>query len=95
MRRRPRRSTVAKVSTGAIETVPVAMVANLTQTLKQLKEKGYWVYGTDMRNAQDYRQPTFDTPVALVIGSEGKGISRLAIFIADMAMKRWPDSAGP
>ena len=70
-------STVAKVSTGAIETVPVAMVANLTQTLKQLKEKGYWVYGTDMRNAQDYRQPTFDTPVALVIGSEGKGISRL------------------
>lgn len=70
-------STVAKVSTGAIETVPVAMVANLTQTLKQLKEKGYWVYGTDMRNAQDYRQPAFDTPVALVIGSEGKGISRL------------------
>lgn len=65
-------STVAKVSTGAIETVPVAMVANLTQTLKQLKEKGYWVYGTDMRNAQDYRQPTFDTPVALVIGLGGQ-----------------------
>ena len=70
-------STVAKVSTGAIETVPVAMVANLTQALKQLKDRGYWVYGTDMKNAQDYRQPAFDTPVALVIGNEGKGISRL------------------
>ena len=50
-------ATVAKVSTGAIETVPVAMVTNLSQTLKQLKEKGFWIYGADMDQAQDYRQP--------------------------------------
>ena len=69
--------TVAKVSAGAIETVPVAMVTNCTQTLKMLKEKGYWVVGTDMNNAQDYRQPKYDTPLVVVIGNEGKGISRL------------------
>lgn len=80
-------STVAKVSTGAIDTVPVAQVANLTQTLKLLKDKGYWVYGTDMKNAQDYRQPTYDTPVVLVIGSEGKGISRLVKEACDVMVQ--------
>lgn len=70
-------ATVAKVSTGAIETIPVAEVANLSQTLEELKKKGYWVYGTDAYNSVDYRRPTYDTPVVLVIGSEGKGISRL------------------
>lgn len=70
-------ATVAKVSTGAIETIPVAEVANLSQTLEDLKKKGYWVYGTDAANSVDYRRPAYDTPVVLVIGSEGKGISRL------------------
>lgn len=70
-------ATVAKVSTGAIETVPVAEVANLSQTLEVLKQQGYWVYGTDAINAVDYRSCSYDTPVVLVIGSEGKGISRL------------------
>lgn len=80
-------ATVAKVSTGAIETVPVAMVTNLSQTLKQLKEKGFWIYGADMDQAQDYRQPAFDTPVVLVIGSEGKGISRLVKEQCDVMLK--------
>lgn len=80
-------STVAKVSVGAIDTVPVADVVNLTQTLKQLKEKGYWVVGTDMMNAQDYRQPKYDTPIVLVIGNEGKGISRLVKEECDFLVK--------
>lgn len=70
-------ATVAKVSTGAIDTIPVAEVSNLSSTLEDLKKKGYWVYGTDAKNAVDYRSPAYDTPVVLVIGSEGKGISRL------------------
>lgn len=70
-------ATVAKVSTGAIETIPVAETANLSQTLEELKKEGYWVYGADAQNAVDYRQPQYDTPIVLVIGSEGKGISRL------------------
>lgn len=70
-------ATVAKVSTGAINTVPVAQVTNLTQTLKMLKQKGYWVCGTDMKNAVDYRRGKYDTPLVLVIGSEGFGVSKL------------------
>lgn len=70
-------ATVAKVSCGAIETIPVAETTNLTQALEELKRHGYWVYGSDARNAKDYRQPHYDTPVVLVVGSEGKGISRL------------------
>ena len=70
-------ATVAKVSTGAIETVPVAEVVNLSQTLSMLKTKGYWVYGADASNAVDYRSCSYDTPFVLVVGSEGKGISRL------------------
>lgn len=70
-------ATVAKVSTGAIETIPVVEVANLSQTLVELKQQGYWVYGTDAVNSRDYRTYDYATPVVLVIGSEGKGISRL------------------
>lgn len=69
--------TVAKVSTGAIETIPVASVNNLSQTCKYLKDRGFWVVGTDAQNGQDYRAMNYDFPMVLVIGSEGKGISQL------------------
>ena len=48
-------SVVAKTSTGAIEHVLVARVTNLVQTVEQLKERGVWVFGTDM-NGKDYRR---------------------------------------
>jgi len=70
-------ATVAKVSVGAIETIPVVQVINLTQTLKDLKKKGFWVCGTDKENAMDYRKADFKMPLVLVIGSEGFGLSRL------------------
>lgn len=69
--------TVAKVSTGAIDTVKVAMVTNLVQTLKKLKDQGYWVVGADMNNSIDYRRGNYDMPIVLVVGSEGFGISPL------------------
>ena len=69
-------ATVAKVSVGAIETVKVAEVTNLNQTIKQLKEKGYWICGSEM-NAMDYRKADFTIPLVLVVGSEGFGISSL------------------
>lgn len=69
--------TVAKVSTGAIDTVKVAQVTNLTQTLKDLKQQGYWVVGADGYQASDYRTVDYNMPLVLVIGSEGFGISRL------------------
>ena len=69
-------STVAKASAGAIEHVKVARVTNLTQTIKELKDRGMWVYGTDMEGT-DYRQWNTDSAICLVIGNEGKGMSRL------------------
>lgn len=69
-------STVAKASTGAIEHVPVARVTNLVQTIEELKDRGLWIFGTDM-DGKDYREWRVDSPIGLVIGSEGKGLSRL------------------
>lgn len=69
-------SVVAKTSAGALEHLPVARVTNLAMTLDSLKEKGLWVYGADMEGT-DYRGVDYSGGVALVIGSEGKGISRL------------------
>ncbi len=69
-------STVAKVSTGAIDTVKVAIVTNLVNSIKELKEKGYWVVGCDM-GGDSYFAPKYDMPICLVIGSEGFGISQL------------------
>ena len=69
--------TVVKASTGAAYTVPVSIVTNLSQTLRNLKQEGYWVVGTDMKDAREYREGMYDSPTVLVIGSEGQGISNL------------------
>ncbi|MDF9825544.1 23S rRNA (guanosine2251-2'-O)-methyltransferase [Breznakia sp. PF5-3] len=70
-------ATVAKVSTGAIDHVPVCKVTNLSKTLQSLKDEGFWVIGTDMENASDYHSVDYRMPLVLVIGSEGFGISNL------------------
>ena len=80
-------STVAKVSTGAIETVDVCEVTNLSQTLKTLKDNGYWIIGTDLEESKDYRSVDYKMPTVLVIGSEGVGISRLVKKECDILIK--------
>lgn len=70
-------AAVAKSSAGAIEYVPVARVTNLVRTIEELKQRGLWIVGTDAAAPQDFREGDFTMPLALVIGSEGKGISRL------------------
>jgi 23S rRNA (guanosine2251-2'-O)-methyltransferase len=70
--------TVAKVSTGAIFSVKTVEVINLVQSLKQLKELGYWIVGAEAtEKSVDYRSMKYDMPTVLVLGSEGKGLSRL------------------
>ncbi len=69
-------SVVAKTSTGAIDYVPVARVNNLVQTTKDLKKRGYWIFGTDMKGT-DYRRWNAKGKTVLVIGNEGKGIAPL------------------
>lgn len=70
-------ATVAKLSTGAIEYIPVARVTNMARAIEELKERGVWIAGTDAKGTDDYRHMDGTLPIGLVIGSEGKGIGRL------------------
>ena len=70
-------AAVAKASAGAIEYVPVARVSNISQTMVTLKRNGVWVVGIDPAGKIDYSQVDFTLPTAIVIGSEGKGLSDL------------------
>ncbi|WP_339253088.1 23S rRNA (guanosine(2251)-2'-O)-methyltransferase RlmB [Sporosarcina sp. FSL W8-0480] len=68
---------VAKASTGAIEHIPVVRVNNLSQTVEELKKAGVWIAGTDAAGSADYRSMDATLPLAIIIGSEGKGMSRI------------------
>ena len=70
-------AVVAKTSAGAVSYLPVARVANLTALLKELKEEGLWVFGTAADGATSLYQADLKGPAAIVIGSEGDGMSRL------------------
>ncbi len=67
-------SVVAKTSTGAVEYIPIARVTNLSQCITKLKEKDFWIFGTDMQGI-DYRSWDAKGAVGLIIGNEGRGIS--------------------
>lgn len=69
-------STVAKVAAGAVEYVPVARVSNISAAVDELKDNGFWVYGADM-DGQSLYDTDISGKIALVIGSEGHGISRI------------------
>lgn len=78
---------VAKSSAGAVEYVPVARVTNLVQTVAELKEAGCWIAGSDARADQLVWQVDLKGPLGIVIGSEGKGISRLLLEKCDYLVK--------
>ena len=81
---------VGKASAGAVEYVPVARVGNLASTIDYLKKRGLWVYTADM-DGQNWCETDFSGPVALVVGSEGNGVSRLirekSDFVVSLPMK--------
>ncbi len=68
---------VARTSAGAIEYVPVARVANISQAIETLKKDGIWITGIEMTGEVDYANVDFTLPSAIVIGSEGRGLSTL------------------
>ena len=81
-------STVSKVSAGAIEHVKVVMVTNLVNTIKVLKEKGYWVVGAEaLKESKNFWDLDLNMKVCLIIGSEGKGLSRLTKEECDFLVK--------
>ena len=83
-------STVVKTSVGAIEYIPIVRVVNLNDTIRKLKDDGYWIIATDM-DGEDYTKIDYNMPVCIVIGNEGKGISRMVSensdIIASIPMK--------
>lgn len=80
-------STVYKCSAGAIEHMKIAKVTNINATIDMLKEQGIWIYGADI-DGKDYSYNTdFSGPCALIIGSEGKGISNLTLKKCDLLVK--------
>ena len=83
----PLNATVAKSSAGAINFVPVAQIGSINQTIQRLKDNGFWIVSTDGSAKIDYQQIKYDFPVALVIGSEGKGVSQLVIKNSDYVVK--------
>ena len=80
-------ATVAKTSAGAINYVPVAVVNNLNQAIKTLKDEGYWIVSTDGSATISYSSIKYDFPVVVVIGSEGKGVSSLVLKNSDYIVK--------
>lgn len=69
-------ATVIKVSTGAIENMKIARETNLVRTIELLKKKGFWIVGTDM-DGELYDKIDYRGKIAIVIGNEGKGMSRI------------------
>ncbi len=68
-------STVMKTSSGALENMRIAKVTNLVDAINKLKENGYWIVGTALEDAVDYRDIDYTGKIALVIGNEGSGMS--------------------
>ena len=83
-------STVMKVSAGALENVKIACVTNLNNTIKYLKDNGFWIVGTDMKGTS-YDKIDYSGKTAIIIGNEGKGMSKLVRescdFIASIDMR--------
>ena len=79
-------AAVAKTSAGAIEHLAVAKVTNIGRTIEFLQEKGLWVAGADMQGTL-YTEADLTGPLALVIGNEGKGISRLVKEKTDFLLR--------
>jgi len=80
-------ATVYKSSVGAIEHVKIAKVTNLNATIEELKLKGIWVYGADIRAEEYSYQVDFSGPCAVIIGNEGRGISKLTVQKCDKLIK--------
>ena len=79
--------TVAKVASGAAETVPVYRVTNLNRVLGWLKDAGLWVVGAAGEAEQSLYEVDFSVPLALVVGSEGRGLRRLTRESCDFLVK--------
>jgi len=79
-------ASVRKVAAGAAERIPVALVGNLNQAAEVLKKEGFWLYGAESDGDEQYYRADYKRPLVLVIGSEGKGLSRLLRKNCDLTL---------
>jgi 23S rRNA (guanosine2251-2'-O)-methyltransferase len=79
--------TVAKAAAGALEYLPIVRAGNINQTLRSLKDMGYFIYGVDERGATDYTQVDWNEHSAVVMGAEGKGLHELVKKNCDMLVR--------
>lgn len=84
-------ASVEKTAGGALNYIPVVKATNLASTIDELKERGVWVYCCDMDGDKAYFEDEYDSAVALIVGSEGKGVSQLlkkkCDFVINIPMK--------
>ena len=78
---------VAKASAGAIEHLPVVRIGNVSQTLEELKKRGFWIYGLDERGTQLYSETEYALPTVLVLGGEGRGVHDLVKKHCDVLVR--------
>jgi 23S rRNA (guanosine2251-2'-O)-methyltransferase len=83
----PVNETVVKTSVGASEILKICVVNNLSQSLQELKENGFWIAGTSLENSKNYIEIDYKIPLALVLGNEEKGIRRLTADNCDFLIK--------
>ena len=79
-------ATVAKVASGAVETVPVITVTNLARTMRDLKERGVWLVGADAGGTESLFDADLSGPIAWVLGGEGSGLRRLTRELCDRSV---------
>jgi len=79
--------TVAKASAGAIEHLPVVRAGNVSQTLQDLKKRGFWIYGLDERGGQLYSETEYTRPSVFVMGGEGRGLHELVKKHCDVLVR--------
>lgn len=83
----PVNETVIKTSAGATEHLRICLVDNLVNAIKELKQNGFWIFGSSLSNAKDYRKVDYKLPAAIVLGNEEKGIRKLVSENCDFLIK--------
>lgn len=80
-------ATVMKTSVGTLDNMKIVSVSNLVNAMSRLKENGFWIVGTALDNSVDYKEIDYSGKIALVIGNEGVGISKLVTRECDFIAK--------
>ncbi len=80
-------ATVMKTSVGTINNINIVQVSSIANAIDRLKKSGYWIVGTSLEDSVDYRSVDYDGKIAIVIGNEGTGISKLVSKKCDFLVK--------